>query len=107
MRDIILTVLMVAILFVSLEATAELVNENNFHHTHHAHADEGGNQWYPDIHGDEHDEDSCDHVCHGHVVALAGQTLIADVPVFRLPVTARQSRQNTRGPAPPTPPPNI
>ncbi len=106
MRDIVLSVLMVAVLFMSLEAAAELLSENVFHSTHHAHADEGESHWYPNFDGDEHDEDNCDHVCHGHVVALAGQTLIADVPVFRLPIATRHSQHFTRSTAPPKPPPN-
>jgi len=106
MRDGILKLLIATMLFVSMEGVAESVDEMSFHQTHHAHADDGGEQWFPDADGDDHDGDSCDHFCHAHAVALTAQFELGAVPLFGDFIPLRLIRTATCSTAPPTPPPN-
>jgi hypothetical protein len=106
MRDVILKLVIAAMLFVTMEGMAESVDETSFHQTHHAHADEG-DQWYPDSDGNEHEGESCEHFCHVHVIALASQITVAELPRFRGPLIAASAYAITRNTEPPTPPPNI
>lgn len=106
MRDVILKLVIVAMLFVTMEGMAEPVDEETFHQTHHAHADDG-DQWFHDGDADEHDGEACEHFCHVHVVALTSQTSIPELPMVSSSVLTPSIRALTRSTAPPTPPPNI
>lgn len=106
MRDGILKLLIAALLFVSVEGVAESVDEASFHQTHHAHADDTDDQWFPDSDGSDHEGDSCDHYCHAHVVALNAQVSLPSLQRFQQFVPATSPQSVTRATAPPTPPPN-
>ena len=54
MRDAILKLSIAAMLFVSMEGTAESIDETSFHQTHHAHAEDGA-EWFPDSDGGDHE----------------------------------------------------
>ena len=107
MRDGILKLLIAALLFVSMESVAEPVDDTSFHQTHHAHADDGANQWFPDSDGSDHESDACEHFCHVHVVALTPQISVPSLPrsggLLHVPPVYSVHRAT----APPTPPPNI
>lgn len=105
MRDGILKLLIACMLFVSVEGMADAVDALSFHQTHHAHVDDAGNQWFPDLDGDEHEGDACEHFCHGHFVGLTGQMLLANLPQYRCYVSTPPARTLTHSVVPPTPPP--
>lgn len=105
MRDLILKSVIVAMLFVTMEGMAEPIDEETFHQTHHAHADDG-DQWFHDGDADDHDGEACEHFCHVHVVALTSQTSIPELPKIGSSVLTPSIRAVTRSTAPPTPPPN-
>ena len=106
MRDLILKSVIVAMLFVTMEGMAEPIDEETFHQTHHAHADDA-DQWFHDGDSDDHEGGACEHFCHVHVVALTSQSSIPDLPMIGGSVLTPSIRALTRSPAPPTPPPNI
>lgn len=106
MRDVILRLVIAAMLFVTMEGMAEPIDEASFHQTHHAHADEG-EQWYPDTDGSDHEGEACEHFCHVHVIALASQITVPELPRFSGSLVAPSDHAVTRSTAPPTPPPNI
>ncbi len=95
-----------SLLFVSMEGVADVVDELSFHQTHHAHADDAENQWFPDSDGDDHDGDACEHFCHAHFVGLTSQIMLANVPQFRNYTPQFSAYELTHSSAPPTPPPN-
>lgn len=105
MRNLILKLLIASMLFVSMEGVADSIDEQSFHQTHHAHADDAENQWFPDSDGNDHEGDACEHFCHGHAVALTPQITLPDVSMSRSFVPALPAHTITRGTAPPTPPP--
>jgi len=105
MRDGIIKLLLVALLFVSMEGVAESVDEASFHQTHHAHADDG-TEWFPDSDGSEHEGDACEHYCHAHVVALTTQISLLGLHKFQHYVSGPSPQSVSRATAPPTPPPN-
>lgn len=106
MRDLILKSVIVAMLFMTIESTAEPVDEATFHQAHHAHVDDG-NQWFPDTDGTDHKSDACEHFCHFHVVALTAQLSLPALIRFSGAVLAPSFQAFSRSTAPPTPPPNI
>ena len=106
MRDGILKLLIAALLFVSMESVAEPVDDTSFHQTHHAHADDSENQWFPDSDGSDHESEACEHFCHAHVVALTMQVSLPGLQKFQQYVPAPSPQSVTRATAPPTPPPN-
>ena len=106
MHNVILKLVIVAMLFVSMEGVAEPVDEESFHQTHHAHADDSGNQWYPDSDDDDHESDACEHFCHAHVVAVTAQISLPSMQTFQEFVSVPSVCPVTRTIAPPTPPPN-
>lgn len=106
MRDRILKLLIVAMLFVSVEGMADSVDETSFHQTHHAHVDDGA-EWYPDSDGSDHESEPCEHFCHVHVVALASQISLPELPKSRGFLHVPAVNTVHRATAPPTPPPNI
>ena len=108
MRDVILRSLIVAMLFVTMEGMADPVDDETFHQTHHAHADDG-DQWYHDSDndGDDHDGGACDHFCHVHVVALTSQVSVPDLPRSGALLNVPSIYSVHRVTPPPTPPPNI
>jgi hypothetical protein len=107
MRDRIVKLLIASMLFVSMEGFADSVDESSFHQTHHAHADNGGNQWFPDSDGVDHSGDACEHFCHAHAVALADQVSFDELPKFRTLMPLLTARTISCVAAPPTPPPNF
>jgi len=107
MRDGILKLFIVSMLFVSMEGVADSVDEVSFHQTHHAHVDSSGDQWFPDSDGGDHEGESCEHFCHAHVVALATQVSLPSMPMFRHDIPALAAHSSSRSTAPPTPPPNL
>jgi hypothetical protein len=106
MREWIVKLVIASVLFVSMEGFADAMDESRFHQTHHAHADNGGNQWFPDSDGVDHSGDACEHFCHAHAVALADQLSFEGLPKFRTFMPMHTARPITCGAAPPTPPPN-
>ena len=106
MRDVILKSVIVAMLFVTMESTAEPVDETSFHQTHHAHADDGA-EWFHDTDGSDHDGEACEHFCHVHVVALTSQMSVPSLPTSRDLLHVPPVYTVHRATAPPTPPPNI
>lgn len=106
MRDVILKLVTVAMLFVTVEGVAKPVDEETFHQTHHAHADDG-DQWFHDGDTDDHECETCEHFCHVHALALPSQALIATYLAGRSLLSPRPTYALTRVPAPPIPPPNI
>jgi hypothetical protein len=107
MRAGILTLLIVSMLFVSMEGVAESVDEASFHQAHHAHADDAGNQWYPDSDGSDHESDACEHFCHAHVIAVTAQISLPSMQTFQQFGPTPSAFAVTRAIAPPTPPPNV
>lgn len=106
MRDFVLKLVTVALLFTTVEGMAEPVDEASFHQTHHAHADEG-HEWFPDNDGNDHEAEACEHFCHVHVVALTPQVvipLLTDSGGFHRTLSIQAKSQHT---PPPIPPPNI
>jgi hypothetical protein len=83
------------------------MDETRFHQTHHAHVDNGGNQWFPDSDGDDHSGDACEHFCHAHAVALTEQVSFEELPKFRAFTPALAEHTISCSAAPPTPPPNL
>lgn len=106
MRDSILKLVIAAMLFVSMEGTAENVDEMSFHQTHHAHADDGA-EWFPDADGSDHKGEACEHFCHAHAVALTSQISVPSLPKSRGLLCVPPVYKVHRATAPPTPPPNI
>jgi len=106
MRDVILKLVIAAMLFVSMESVAESVDDASFHQTHHAHADDAGNQWFPDSDGSDHESEACEHFCHAHVVAVTAQVSVPSMQKFQQFVSPPSACSVTRATAPPTPPPN-
>jgi len=101
-----LNLLIASMLFMSLEGVAESVDDTSFHQTHHAHADDVGDDWYPDTDGDDHASDACEHFCHVHVVAVVTRHAapkLSKYQVYSPPPAADYAVHIT---APPTPPPN-
>lgn len=107
MHNWVLKILIAAMLFVSMEGVAKAVDEASFHQTHHAHADDADDRWFPDSDGSDHEGDSCEHFCHGHVVALTTRISLPSMPKLRHYVLAIPAHAITRDTTPPTPPPNI
>lgn len=107
MRNVILNLVVVSMLFVSTEGMVEPNDDASFHKTHHAHADDSENQWYPDSDGGDHEGDACEHFCHAHVIALAAEISVPSLE--RLPgiVATPSGYVVFRATAPPTPPPNV
>ena len=97
---------MVSMLFVSVEGVAESVDDNSFHQTHHAHADDMENNWFPDSDGDDHTADSCEHFCHLHALGLIVTYTAPDIDTFQFFQITRFEQGLERTVAPPTPPPN-
>lgn len=106
MRNWVPKLLMVSILFVSMEGVAESVDDQSFHQTHHAHADEAGGEWHPDIEGDADAADSCEHFCHLHVVGLVAVHEPLAMPAVQLFASIPVSQSVARAVPPPDPPPN-
>ena len=106
MRTGILTLFIASMLFVSMEGVAESVDDASFHQTHHAHADDAGNQWFPDSDGSDHESDACEHFCHTHVVVVTAQVSLPSLQKFQQFVSVPATCSVTRATAPPTPPPN-
>ena len=106
MREVILKLAIVAMLFVSMEGTAETIDETTFHKTHHAHVDDGA-EWFPDSDGSDHEGEACEHFCHVHVVVLVSEVALPTLPVSIGSIVVQADDSFTRGTAPPTPPPNI
>lgn len=107
MRAGILKLLIASILFVSMEGVADSIDEASFHQTHHAHAEDAGDQWFPDSDGSDHEGESCEHFCHAHVVALTTRTSLPSMPMFQHDVPVLSAHSVSRSTAPPTPPPNL
>ena len=107
MRARILKLLLVSMVFVSVEGVSDAVDDLGFHQTHHSHADDAANPWYPDADGDENALDSCEHFCHGHSVGLIGQLLVAAIPKSGVYTLIRPAEAATQFREPPTPPPDI
>lgn len=107
MRDKILKLLIASMFFVSMEGMTDSMDEVSFHQSHHAHADDPENQWFPDTDGDDHDGDFCNHYCHAHFVGLITNYALPSVPQLVLFSPALRTRAVTHSTAPPTPPPNI
>lgn len=106
MRDVVLKIVISAMLFVSMEGTAEDIDETSFHQTHHAHADDG-TEWFPDSDGSDHEGDACEHFCHIHVVALTPQISLPVLQRSRSLLYVPPVCTVDRATSPPTPPPNI
>jgi hypothetical protein len=106
MRDGMLILLIASMLFVSMEGVADSVDEASFHQTHHVHADGGGDQWYPDVDGDEHECDTCEHFCHAHVVAMSVQVESVNEAKLHFFVPAASTHTVTYGVEPPSRPPD-
>ncbi len=106
MHNWVLKLVVVSLLFVSIEGVAESVDDASFHQTHHVHADGPGNQWFPDSDDSDHEGAACEHFCHAHVVAVTAQVSLPNMPKFRQFVPAPSACSVTRATAPPTPPPN-
>ena len=106
MHNWVLKLLIVSLLFVSMEGFADSVDETSFHQTHHAHADEAGAEWFPDSDGSDHESEACEHFCHAHVVALTTQFSMPSLPRFQHLAPPIPAQVITRATAPPTPPPN-
>ena len=106
MRNVILKLVIASMLFVSMEGVAEPVDDESFHQTHHAHADDSGNQWYPDSDGSDHESDACEHFCHAHVIALTAEISVPSLQKFQEFVATHSAYSAIRATAPPTPPPN-
>ena len=100
----IIRLVIVSLLFVSMEGVADVVDEMSFHQTHHAH--DAGYQWFPDSDGDDHEGDACEHFCHAHVVALTGRDVLPSAAQYRFYVPVPSLKIVTHSKAPPTPPPN-
>ena len=107
MRDRILMLVIASMLFVSMEGFADSVDEASFHQTHHSHAEDGDNLWFPDSDGNDHKSEACEHFCHAHVVGLTSEVTVAGLPKFRAFVSAHPAHIVIYSPAPPTPPPNL
>ena len=105
MRVGVLQLLIATMLFTSMEGVAESVDDEVFHQTHHAHADDL-DQWYPDSDGDEHDSDNCEHFCHVHVIGLVSHKLVPQLSPSHDYALTRSTENHERATAPPTPPPN-
>ncbi len=106
MRDVVLKIVIAAMLFVTVEGTAEAIDETSFHQTHHAHT-EDGTEWFPDSDGSDHEGDACEHFCHTHVVALTPQVSLPVLPKSRSLLQVLPVNAAGRAPASPIPPPNI
>ena len=106
MRDLLLKLVIVAMLFVTLEGTAEPFDEETSHQTHHAHAD-GGDQRVHEDDADDHECEACRHFCHVHVIALPSQTTTPEPLMIGASVLSPSIRFVTRNTSPPTPPPDI
>ncbi len=106
MHNWVLKLVIVSLLFVSMEGFADSVDETSFHQTHHAHADEAGAEWFPDSDGSDHEGEACEHFCHAHVVALTTRFSMPILPRFRHLAPPIPGQVISRPTAPPTPPPN-
>ena len=106
MHDVILKLFIASMLFVSVEGVAESVDDASFHQTHHAHADDADNQWFPDSDDSDHESDACEHFCHAHVIALTAEISVPSLQMFQEFVAAPSAYSAIRATAPPTPPPN-
>ena len=106
MRDVILKLAIAAMLFVSMEGTAESIDDTSFHQTHHSHAEDGA-EWFPDSDGNDHEGESCEHFCHVHVVALTSYISVPNLPKSHGFLLVPSAHTIHRATAPPTPPPNI
>jgi len=107
MRARILKLLLVSMLFVSVEGVADAVDELSFHQSHHSHADDTVNKWFPDTDGNDHVLDNCEHFCHGHTVGLVGQLVLAAIPEHEFYALTPPVEATSQYKAPPIPPPNI
>lgn len=94
-------------LFVSVESAAESIDELSFHQTHHAHADDSGDEWFSDSDGSDHEGDACEHFCHAHGVVLSSDVKAIDIPQDQFFVVPHPTLSISRAAAPPIPPPNI
>lgn len=103
MRNWIPKLLMVSVLFVSMEGVADSVDDQVFHHTH---VDEVGSEWSPDYDGDAHTSESCEHFCHLHAVGLVTLHESLTMRVVQSFVSNPSSQRFARAVPPPTPPPN-
>lgn len=102
----ILKLLIATMLFVSMEGVAETVDDAVFHQTHHAHADDVDDKWFPDSDGSDHEGDACEHFCHAHVIALTAEISVPSLQQFQEFVATPSAYSAIRTTAPPTPPPN-
>jgi hypothetical protein len=107
MRDRILMLLIASMLVVSMEGMADVVDDASFHQTHHAHADDADNQWFPNSDGDDHESDGSAHFCHAHGVGLAGQVMPVNAPAIQYFVPVPPAQIVAHIVPPPIPPPNI
>lgn len=107
MRRWILKLLIASLLFAGVESMASAVDDLSFHQTHHAHVSDAGNQWFPDIEGDDHGDDACEHFCHAYGVALTRHAVPENLSQYKVFVPASPAHALTHSITPPTPPPNL
>ena len=111
MRALICKLMMLSLLFVSLEGVADVVIDGIPHGDESSHQAEFGHpldNHDGKVSDTELDGEHCEHCCHGHssvmtapVVSLQTPVLLRDLRVARSPFVHNFAQ------APPTPPPNI
>ena len=107
MRDWIFKLIIVSILFVSIEGVGERVDDMDFHKTHHAHTGDASGNWFPDNDGDDHSGSSCEHFCHFHTVGMVSQLSFMAIDGRSSFEEKSPLHRIARIAEPPTPPPNI
>jgi len=104
MRSLICHLMLISLLFVSIEGAADMSK------TGHAHSDHSSEQAELDALDKpvpDQDEDHCDRCCHGHTSGISCN--LSGAPLSALDDTHRRGLQpfiKNYAQAPPTPPPN-
>lgn len=102
MKSILCHLLLISLLFVSIEGAADL---GEVGHAHTGHAHEGTDTVVDPAQDIE--AGHCEHCCHGHTVAVVGSEKAGLIPSPVTNLRARHSNHFANFPqTPPTPPPN-
>lgn len=110
MRSSICQLIVVSLIFVSLEGAADVVTEGVPHGTDEVHQSEFGHPLKAhdgESSDTELDDEHCQHCCHGHSAAVAARFESIKTPLtsnrYR---SGRSANHRDFARAPPTPPPN-
>ena len=110
MRFLICHIVILSVLFVSLEGAADMVMDGVPHGDDTAHQSEFGHpleEHDGSVPDSELDGDHCNHCCHGHSSTITSQVASVIAPVIASDSRAEHNNQvRNFAQAPPTPPPN-